>query len=712
MKGRCLLCLVALSVLLSSNLFSQADTVSEPAPVNQLKVESSRVLILPFEPTIKDADTAWVANSLPGMLDKELRKNYDFQTVSEEKALEAKLKSEERNLSDKDKYRFIAGLTDADVVVFGTYTADKNTGTLKINSRFYLTQNDAVIQVENYHTSLSSELITALEDMAGVFTQKIKENSLQAATYGNALSFADLVEVSFTELQQIEVAPDTGELTENEGSNVTPDEEKEKPVEDNNTDTENNSDITTVEDGIETTDNNPGETVTDNEKPEPVNIEPLKTLNTKALSKLSNRFLFLPVFSAEKEAQAAYQINGNYKVEPDRTVTVTITVTGGDKAQPEHEIKFNGRPNKAIDFITERLAEYFNNLKFKLSGKVTGNRSEKLKIILNNREKITLTEKNSDFSFTTELTTNTDFKVTIDYTTVDERQDCVVLNSSGKIHLRDHTSVVVNCVDKAYEISGSLNGLIGGSVKLVLNDAEELNLSESGRFKFKRKVANESTYSVKMLSQPDEPAQMCRVINGNGSIDGREISDIQVQCKPLQQHWFYGVAGYPYYISFASSKGFAEGAAFPYSTLTAYTQVGLGYRNKYLLPYSITLGAEAGVALGGGTAPVLDIQGNEAFEKSYNFFSWQAQIYGGYEFSLTEKFTLMPALGAGLASHSATVDGSSIYSVTALFVSASGWLFYKLTENTRISGLLRGNYYLIDDGVISISAGIAGEYKL
>jgi 6-phosphogluconolactonase (cycloisomerase 2 family) len=57
-----------------------------------------------------------------------------------------------------------------------------------------------------------------------------------------------------------------------------------------------------------------------------------------------------------------------------------------------------------------------------------------------------------------------------------------------------------------------------------------LTISSNGGFTFAPRVANGSTYSVSIESQPVNPAQVCSVSNGSGTFAGSDVTNVTVSC--------------------------------------------------------------------------------------------------------------------------------------------------------------------------------------
>src|ERR1700677_3970371 len=73
-----------------------------------------------------------------------------------------------------------------------------------------------------------------------------------------------------------------------------------------------------------------------------------------------------------------------------------------------------------------------------------------------------------------------------------------------------------------YTVGGTVSGLTGSDLVLQYasgnNATSSLTISSNGSFAFAPRVANGTSYSVSIESQPVNPAQICTVSNGSGTL--------------------------------------------------------------------------------------------------------------------------------------------------------------------------------------------------
>ncbi|MCX7545887.1 FG-GAP repeat protein [Marinicella gelatinilytica] len=95
---------------------------------------------------------------------------------------------------------------------------------------------------------------------------------------------------------------------------------------------------------------------------------------------------------------------------------------------------------------------------------------------------------------------------------------------------------------QAYSIGGQVSGLISGNyVTLSINSGDEyLVVNSNGSFSFLNPLTDTSAYQVTVLSNPTTPNQNCAVVNGTGTVQGADVTDIEVNCSISQ----YFIGGY------------------------------------------------------------------------------------------------------------------------------------------------------------------------
>jgi 6-phosphogluconolactonase len=90
-----------------------------------------------------------------------------------------------------------------------------------------------------------------------------------------------------------------------------------------------------------------------------------------------------------------------------------------------------------------------------------------------------------------------------------------------------------------YTVGGTVSGLTGSDLVLQYvssnNVSSTLTISSNGSFAFAPQVANGSTYSITVASQPVNPAQICTVSEGSGTLAGSDVTNVIVSCGQTAQ---------------------------------------------------------------------------------------------------------------------------------------------------------------------------------
>lgn len=94
--------------------------------------------------------------------------------------------------------------------------------------------------------------------------------------------------------------------------------------------------------------------------------------------------------------------------------------------------------------------------------------------------------------------------------------------------------IVLNALGNApvgsFTVGGSVSGLVGSGLVLQNNGGDDLAVAADGSFTFATPLPDTSTYDVTVATQPSNPAQVCSVTNGSGTIAGADVTDVEVTC--------------------------------------------------------------------------------------------------------------------------------------------------------------------------------------
>jgi len=81
-----------------------------------------------------------------------------------------------------------------------------------------------------------------------------------------------------------------------------------------------------------------------------------------------------------------------------------------------------------------------------------------------------------------------------------------------------------------YTIGGTVSGLAGTGLELQINAGETLGIGADGDFTFATPLADCSDYTVTVLTQPTNLSQTCSVNNETGTLDGANVTNVEVIC--------------------------------------------------------------------------------------------------------------------------------------------------------------------------------------
>jgi uncharacterized delta-60 repeat protein len=125
---------------------------------------------------------------------------------------------------------------------------------------------------------------------------------------------------------------------------------------------------------------------------------------------------------------------------------------------------------------------------------------------------------------------------------VEEPEEAVNLNLttfSGCAALGAQAASTVTILDDdrpvpvapTFTISGTVVGLEGSGLVLRTTTGDQVTPTTNGAFAFVRHFDDGSAYAVTVVTQPNNPAQVCSVTNGSGTISGADVTNVAVSCN-------------------------------------------------------------------------------------------------------------------------------------------------------------------------------------
>jgi hypothetical protein len=173
---------------------------------------------------------------------------------------------------------------------------------------------------------------------------------------------------------------------------------------------------------------------------------------------------------------------------------------------------------------------------FTVSGTVSGLNGSGLVLQLDREQiyNLTITQDGS-FQFAKQIVNGSDYEVRVFLQPTEPNQTCTVTNGVGFIAGADITDVEVICVNDGtdFSVGGTVSGLVAGSFVVLTDNVtfEFWPVYFNGPFTFPQKRANGTAYDVVAGQSPISPVT-CEVNNGSGTINGADVTDIEVVCVP------------------------------------------------------------------------------------------------------------------------------------------------------------------------------------
>lgn len=135
---------------------------------------------------------------------------------------------------------------------------------------------------------------------------------------------------------------------------------------------------------------------------------------------------------------------------------------------------------------------------------------------------------NGNFAFVTPQANSSTYTVTVQ--TQPSGQICTVNSASGTVSGANVTTVTVTCAasTNTFTIGGTVTGLTGAGLVLQNNGGDNRSISANGNFVFATPLANGSTYTVTVQTQPS--GQTCTVTSASGTVSGANVTTVAVAC--------------------------------------------------------------------------------------------------------------------------------------------------------------------------------------
>ena len=104
--------------------------------------------------------------------------------------------------------------------------------------------------------------------------------------------------------------------------------------------------------------------------------------------------------------------------------------------------------------------------------------------------------------------------------------------------LVDDKQWTISDLGRGCAIGGEVAGLQGSGLILQLNGGNDLDINDNGSFTFPGSLDNLADYTVTVAAQPVDPAQICVVANGTGTVEGPNVANVEVSCQAAEDSIF------------------------------------------------------------------------------------------------------------------------------------------------------------------------------
>ena len=137
---------------------------------------------------------------------------------------------------------------------------------------------------------------------------------------------------------------------------------------------------------------------------------------------------------------------------------------------------------------------------------------------------------NGTFAFATPVASGAEYAVAVASQPSEPSQTCAVTNGSAHVTSKDVTDVAVNCTTNEYAVGGTVSGLVGSGLTLVIDGGETVGVTASGAFAFPTARRSGTNYHVTVEVEPSTPSQTCTVVGGDGMVGSGNVTAIAVDC--------------------------------------------------------------------------------------------------------------------------------------------------------------------------------------
>jgi hypothetical protein len=168
--------------------------------------------------------------------------------------------------------------------------------------------------------------------------------------------------------------------------------------------------------------------------------------------------------------------------------------------------------------------------KFTIGGNVTGLKGSGLTLQDNAGDDLLVTGDGA-FAFPTPVASGEPFKVTVKAQPNTPSQTCVVTQAEGTVGSAKIADVAVVCTTNKFTVGGTVSGLLGTGLKVLVNGVETVPVAANGTFTFPTAIPSGTAYTVSVSSQPTGPTQVCSVAGGTGVVGSANVTSVALSCS-------------------------------------------------------------------------------------------------------------------------------------------------------------------------------------
>lgn len=170
---------------------------------------------------------------------------------------------------------------------------------------------------------------------------------------------------------------------------------------------------------------------------------------------------------------------------------------------------------------------------FTVSGTVVGLVGSGLVLALNGGSDLPVAAGSSSFAFTGTMTENIGWLATVKTQPTSPSQTCIASRNNG-LATANVTDMLVTCTTNGYAVGGTITGLTGTGLTLMLNGATPLTVAAGASGFAFQNVLSGTSYAVSISAQPVASSggqpQTCSVGNASGVVTASSVANVVVTC--------------------------------------------------------------------------------------------------------------------------------------------------------------------------------------